>query len=163
MRHEACRDSLPLWMAGALRPGEAWVESEVAPAWTDRAGMREARRRQRPAPALAAAPPESRRAPRLWPVLRVALGGWDMTAVQGQTTCQMIHLASSGHRAVLTAAACRASPVDLYWQRGPAAGTFGPGPHVRSRPAGTKAFAVTVEPEGGTTKPTTPVLASASV
>ena len=92
---------------------------------------------------------------------------------------------------MLTAAAYRASQADLHWQRGQAlvwvrqppplaagydyeawwigngkpqaAGTFGHGPDVLSRPVGTKAFAVTVEPEGGTTKPTTPVLASASV
>ena len=106
MDYEACRDNLPLWMAGALSPAEdqavrrhlvqcgdcraardalaevadAWVESEVAPDWTDHAVMREACRRQLPAPALAATPRESRRAPRLWPVLwaatlLVALGG----------------------------------------------------------------------------------------
>lgn len=219
MDHEACVDRLPLWIAGALPAAEdqavrrhlaecancraahasladaadAFAESAVAPDWTDHGAMRAAFRRQLPAAAPA---PRPRRTPRLWPVLwaaslLVALSGWGVAVVQGQATSQVLHLASSGHRVVLTAAAYRASQVDLYWQHGQAlvwvrqlpplaagdtyegwwivngkpvaAGTFGHGPHLLSRPAGAKAFAVTVEPVGGTTAPTTPVLASASV
>lgn len=43
------------------------------------------------------------------------------------------------------------------------AGTFKLGPHFLARPAGAKAFAITVEPSGGTQKPTTPVLVVGTV
>lgn len=43
------------------------------------------------------------------------------------------------------------------------AGTFGSGPNVLRLPSGAQAFAITIEPQGGTTHPTTPVLASANL
>ncbi len=43
------------------------------------------------------------------------------------------------------------------------AGTFKVGPHFLARPDGAKAFAITIEPLGGTQKPTTPVLVVGTV
>lgn len=43
------------------------------------------------------------------------------------------------------------------------AGTFGTGPSVLHLPSGAQAFAITIEPQGGTSHPTTPVLASANL
>ncbi len=43
------------------------------------------------------------------------------------------------------------------------AGTFKEGPHFLARPRGASAFAITIEPSGGTTKPTTPILVVGTV
>lgn len=43
------------------------------------------------------------------------------------------------------------------------AGTFREGPHLLGRLPGARAFAITVEPSGGTSRPTTPVLALSPV
>ncbi|OLZ08605.1 anti-sigma factor [Sulfobacillus thermosulfidooxidans] len=44
------------------------------------------------------------------------------------------------------------------------AGTFGPGPHfLPPKKPGASAFAITIEPQGGTEKPTTPILAAATL
>jgi hypothetical protein len=43
------------------------------------------------------------------------------------------------------------------------AGTFGSGPSLLRRPPGARAFAITIEPAGGTRRPTTPILAETSV
>lgn len=53
-----------------------------------------------------------------------------------------------------------------WWIRGTKAtpaGTFRSGPHLLARRFGADAFAITVEPTGGTSKPTTPVLALTTV
>lgn len=223
MDHEACRDSLPLWVAGALGPAEdqavqqhlaacgacraerdamtaaidEFSTAAVAPDWTDQAAMRAAFRRSLPPVEPAPVRPLVRS--RTWPVLwaatlLVALAGWGVAAQQGQrasAATQMIRLASAGQRAALTAATYRASQVDLYWQNSRAlvwvrrlpplasgqtyegwwivngkpvaAGTFGQGPHLLTRPLAARAFAITVEPTGGTSQPTTPVLASTPI
>ncbi len=219
MDHEACRDSLPLWIAGALGPAEdravhqhlaecaacraehaalaaaadAFATAAITPDWGDHAAMR-ARFQQALPPAAPA--PAGRGRSRPWPVLwaatvLVALGGWGLAAHEAQrasAASQMIRLASSGQRARLGPAAYRASQVDLYWQSAQAlvwvrrlpplasgqtyegwwivggrpvpAGTFGAGPHLLARPRAARAFAITVEPVGGTSQPTTPILAS---
>lgn len=43
------------------------------------------------------------------------------------------------------------------------AGTFKAGPHFLAKPRGANAFAITIEPAGGTKKPTTPVLVVGTV
>jgi anti-sigma-K factor RskA len=113
------------------------------------------------------------------------------TAQEAARLQQLVALTTAGRPQALAPAADRRSLVDLYLHGGRAvvwvhrltpagaghvyegwwivdgrplpAGTFGRGPALLRRPAGAAAFAITIEPQGGTRQPTTPILAQTSV